>query len=83
MNWMDVFIGKTLETVPEGRYRKRAEAELRDHMETQCRALTEAGRAGVPPRSDGHDRFFDLVPGRKSRSLIRNSDDEQPQSFSC
>lgn len=46
MNWMDNFIENTLEKVPEGRYRKRAEAELRDHLETQCRALTEAG---LPP----------------------------------
>lgn len=43
MNWMDVFIEHTLEKVPEGRYRKRAEAELRDHLETQFRALIEAG----------------------------------------
>ena len=43
MNWMDIFIGETLENVPESRYRKRAEAELRDHLETQFRALIEAG----------------------------------------
>lgn len=52
MNWMDDFIDNTLEKVPEGRYRKRAEAELRDHLETQCRALTEAGRTGEAARTE-------------------------------
>lgn len=44
MNWMDNFLIESLEKVPNGRYRRRAEAELRDHLETQYRALTEAGR---------------------------------------
>lgn len=44
MKWMDAFINDTLKHVPQGRYRRRAEAELRDHLETQYRALTEAGR---------------------------------------
>ena len=44
MNWMDNFLIESLEKVPNGRYRKRAEVELRDHLETQCRALTKAGR---------------------------------------
>lgn len=44
MNWTDAFIENTLKNVPVGRYRRRAEAELRDHLETEYRALTEAGR---------------------------------------
>lgn len=52
MNWMDDFIENTLEKVPEGRYHKRAEAELRDHLETQCRTLTEAGRAAEEAQTE-------------------------------
>lgn len=52
MNWMDDFIENTLEKVPEGRYRKRAEEELRDHLETQCRTLTEAGRTAEEAQTE-------------------------------
>lgn len=44
MNWMDAFIDRTLEKVPEGRYRRRMERELRDHMLAECEALAQAGR---------------------------------------
>ena len=44
MKWTDAFINDTLKHVPMGRYRRRAEAELRDHLETEYRALMEAGR---------------------------------------
>lgn len=52
MNWMDNFLIESLEKVPNGRYRKRAEAELRDHLETQCRTLTEAGRAAEEAQTE-------------------------------
>lgn len=52
MNWMDDFIENTLEKVPEGRYRKRAEAELRDHLTTQYRTLTEAGRTEAEAQAE-------------------------------
>jgi len=43
MNWQQQWISEVLSKIPEGGYRSRVEAELRDHLETQCRALTEAG----------------------------------------
>lgn len=42
MNWMDDFISRCLAEVPPGKYRTRAEKELRDHMETQRQCFTEA-----------------------------------------
>lgn len=44
MDWIKQWTKETLADVPEGRYRRRMEKELRDHLETQYRALTEAGR---------------------------------------
>lgn len=43
MDWKEGFVHRVLSAVPGGSYRRRMEAELRDHLETQCRALTEAG----------------------------------------
>lgn len=44
MNWKQQWIDEVLENIPAGSYRHRVEAELRDHLETQYCALTEAGR---------------------------------------
>lgn len=40
--WMEVFISQCLTDVPPGKYRARTEKELRDHMQTQLRFLSEA-----------------------------------------
>lgn len=52
MKWTDAFINDTLKHVPMGRYRRRAEAELRDHLETEYRALMEAGRTEDEARTE-------------------------------
>lgn len=43
MNWQQKWIDGVLAEIPAGSYRRRMEAELRDHLESQCRALAEAG----------------------------------------
>ena len=43
MNWQQQWIDEILAEIPTGDYRRRLEAELRDHLDSQCRALTEAG----------------------------------------
>lgn len=52
MNWTDTFIDNILEQVPQGRYRRRTGAELHDHLETQCRALMDAGRTEDEARAE-------------------------------
>ncbi len=52
MNWEQRWINEVLSEIPEGNYRGRAAAELRDHLETQCRALMEAGRTWDEARSE-------------------------------
>lgn len=42
MNRTEEFIGRCLRDVPPGRYRRRADAELKDHMECQRQVSTEA-----------------------------------------
>lgn len=44
MDWMERFIDEVLREVPKSGYRTRTVKELRDHMETQYRVLTEGGR---------------------------------------
>lgn len=44
MSWQQQWIDGILAEVPVGSYRRRLEAELRDHLDSQYRALTEAGR---------------------------------------
>ena len=44
MEQMEHFIRRILADVPPGRYRSQAEAELRDHMETQYGDLTGGGK---------------------------------------
>lgn len=39
--WMEDFISQCLTDVPPGKYRTRAEKELRDHMETQLQFLSK------------------------------------------
>lgn len=41
MNWMGEFISQVLVDVPAGRYRERAEKELRDHMEALRQSCSE------------------------------------------
>lgn len=52
MDWKQIWIDEVLNEVPAGRYRKRAEAELRDHLETQCRAFMDAGRTEDEAQSE-------------------------------
>lgn len=52
MNWDQQWIDEVLSGIPGGGYRSRAEAELRDHLETQCRALMEAGRTRDEARGE-------------------------------
>jgi len=52
MNWKQQWINEVLEEIPAGSYRKRAEAELYDHLETQCHALMEAGRTQDQARKE-------------------------------
>ncbi len=52
MNWQQQWIDEVLSEIPGGRYRRRVEAELRDHLETQCLALMEAGRTEDEARSE-------------------------------
>lgn len=42
-DWMDNLISQCLADIPQGKYRDRAEKELRDHMETLYLSLTESG----------------------------------------
>lgn len=41
-DWMDEFISQCLASVPFGKYRRRAEKELRDHMAELRQSMTEA-----------------------------------------
>ena len=43
MNWQQQWINTVLAEIPTGSYRGRMEAELRDHLDSQCRTLMEAG----------------------------------------
>lgn len=52
MNWQQQWINEILEKIPAGSYRRRIEAELRDHLETQCRALMESGRTEAEARAE-------------------------------
>lgn len=52
MNWKQQWIDEVLEKIPAGSYRRRMEAELRDHLETQCRALMESGRTESEARAE-------------------------------
>lgn len=52
MSWKQQWISEVLAEVPASRYRARMEAELRDHLETQCRALMEAGRTEAQARAE-------------------------------
>lgn len=52
MNWQQQWIDEILAEIPMGSYRRRVEAELRDHLESHCRALTEAGRTPDQARAE-------------------------------
>lgn len=52
MDWKEGFIGRVLAAVPAGSWRGRMEAELRDHLDSQCRALAEAGRTQDEARAE-------------------------------
>lgn len=52
MNWKQQWIDEVLAKIPAGSYRRRMEAELSDHLETQCRALMESGRIGSEARAE-------------------------------
>lgn len=59
MNWMEEFISRVLADVPAGRYRQRAEKELRDHMEALGQSCSEEevlSRMGDPERLRGEYR---------------------------
>lgn len=44
MDWQQQWINGILSEIPMGDYRRRVEAELHDHLDSQYRSLTEAGR---------------------------------------
>jgi len=52
MNWKKQWIDEVLAVIPWGSYRSRMEAELSDHLETQCRALMEAGQTQDEARAE-------------------------------
>lgn len=52
MDWKEGFIRRVLAAVPAGSWRRRMEAELRDHLDSQCRALAEAGRTQDEARAE-------------------------------
>lgn len=52
MDWNAQWIGQVLERIPAGSGRRRMEAELRDHLETLCRDLTEAGWTEAEARAE-------------------------------
>lgn len=52
MNWKQQWIHEVLAEIPPSRYRRRMEAELRDHLETQCLALIDAGWTQDEARSE-------------------------------
>ena len=60
MNWTEEFISQVLADIPAGRYRKRTEKELRDHMETlrQSRAASRRKRPRCPFRRAARLFFY-------------------------
>ena len=52
MNWQQQWIDGILAEIPAGAYRRRLEAELRDHLDSQYRALTEAGQTPDQARAE-------------------------------
>lgn len=52
MSWKKQWIDEILKDIPPSSYRRRVESELRDHMESQCRALVEAGRTPDEARAE-------------------------------
>lgn len=52
MNWKQQWIDHVLAEIPTGSCRKRMEAELCDHLETQCSALMESGRTETEARAE-------------------------------
>lgn len=52
MDWKQKWIDGVLEEIPEGGFRRRLEGELRDHLETQYRALLEGGGAEDEARAE-------------------------------
>jgi len=45
MDWKEKWMDRVLDQIPAGAYRRRLEAELGDHLETQLHALMEMGRS--------------------------------------
>lgn len=52
MDWKQSWINEVLAEVPAGGFRRRLEGELRDHLETQYRALLEGGGAEDEARAE-------------------------------
>lgn len=52
MNWKQQWIDHVLAEIPAGSCRKRMEAELCDHLETQCRTLIESGRTETEAQAE-------------------------------
>lgn len=52
MNWKQRWIDQVLAEIPGGRYRRRMETELCDHLETYCSALMEAGKTESEARAE-------------------------------
>jgi len=52
MNWKQRWTNEVLREIPGGSYRRRVESELFDHLETQYRALMDAGRTQDEAREE-------------------------------
>lgn len=52
MDWKQPWIDQVLAGIPPGSCRRRMEAELRDHLETLCRALMESGRTAAQAQAE-------------------------------
>lgn len=68
-NWINDFLSRCLEGIPEGSYRARTEKELEDHLLALCRDLEEAGYTLPETRALAAARMGD--PSELARRYIR------------
>lgn len=68
-DWMNGFLSRCLEDVPEGSYRNRTEKELKDHLLELVQDLERAGYAPEEARTIARERMGD--PAELSRRYAR------------
>lgn len=68
-NWINDFVSRCLEGVPEGDYRARTAKELQDHLLSLEQGLTEAGYAPEEARALAQSRMGD--PAELARHYAR------------